>query len=112
MQLTAKDISAISHTARSTKVRTRREAFFLLKLTDARLKADAAGQLTLAEGVYLPLAKVRELLWRVRKVAAKQWTEAKAAERTARALAGLPLFEDAADEGEATERMLTAAGAA
>ena len=91
MQLTIKDVIAIGRTVRTTKTWTRREAWYLRKLTDERLKAHARGELVLAPDVRIPLAKVVEMLWRVRKIAQATWRENVACDRE-----GLPPLERAA----------------
>jgi hypothetical protein len=74
--LSLQDVVVITRTAKSSKARTRRQAWFLLALTDERLKQAARGELALAPAVKLPLAAVVALLWRIRKVALAQWNAA------------------------------------
>lgn len=78
MQLTVSDVSIIARSAKSTKERTRTEAYRLVQLCDARLKAAGRGELTLAPDVRLDVPAVVRLVWTTRKAALAQWKAAKA----------------------------------
>lgn len=81
--LSAKDVAVIAATAKSTRPRTRAEAYTLVKAADLRLKQHAANQLRLAEDVRLPMDAVIRLLWTIRKLALAQWRVARAADLVA-----------------------------
>jgi hypothetical protein len=78
MILSVSDVAIITRSARSTKERTRSEAYSLLSRCDARLKAAGRGELALAADVRLPLDAVVRAIWTVRKTALAQWKAAKA----------------------------------
>ena len=79
LKLSLQDVIAISRTYRSTKTRTRRQAYYLAKLAADRLKAATEGRLTLDPEVKTPHEAVVRMLWRIYKVAKEQWRAAKAA---------------------------------
>jgi uncharacterized membrane protein len=81
--LSAADVAIIARTARSTKTRTRGEAYSLIQRCDRRLKQAAANELALAPDVRLPLAAVIRLIWTARKIGLAQWKAARAAEAVA-----------------------------
>jgi len=83
MLMSAKDVSVLVAMAKSTKPKSRRDAWFTAKAATNRLKQHSAGQLTLAPEVRLPLNAVVTLLWRVRKTAMSEWRAAKAADEAA-----------------------------
>ncbi len=80
LKLSLQDVIAISRTYRSTKTRTRRQAYYLAKLAADRLKAATEGRLILDPEVKTPHEAVVRMLWRIYKVAKEQWRAAKAAE--------------------------------
>lgn len=82
MHLTVSDVAIIVRSSRSAKERTRKEAYNLLQLCDARLKAAGRGELTLAHDVRLDVPAVVRLVWKTRKVALAQWKAAKTAATT------------------------------
>lgn len=86
--LSAANVAIIARTAKSTKSRTKAEAYTLLKACDRRLGQFTAGTLVLAEDVRLPKNAVISLLWKVRKIALAQWKAARAEQAPA-----LPLID-------------------
>jgi hypothetical protein len=85
--MTVKDVAILAAVARSTKPRTRRDAWYAAKAAVTRLKQHSAGELALAPDVQLPMEAVVRLLWKVRKSAMADWYAAKAAEVAAAAAA-------------------------
>ncbi len=76
---TSDTVSIIAKTAKSTKERTRAEAYDMIKRCDLRLKQLALPTTELAADVRLPRTAIISLLWKIRKVALAQWKAARAA---------------------------------
>ena len=80
MVLSLRDVAAICATAKSTKTRTRFEAWTLIKLSARRLNGLSLDTLVIAPDVRLPKDAVVRLLWTIYKNAKAQHAALKAAE--------------------------------
>jgi len=78
--LTITQVSNIARLAKSTPERDRSLAYRTVQRCDELLRAAAAEQLVLADGVRLPLPAIINLIWTIRKHALGQWKLAKQAE--------------------------------
>lgn len=79
--LTVSDVCEIINATRSTKVRTKGEAYRLFAAANRRLAQAKAGELALAPQVRTPLEVVVRLLVKLRWTGLAQLNAAKAAER-------------------------------
>ena len=101
--LSVTDVATICTLAKSTRERTRAEAYTVITACDRRLKQAGAGTLALAADVRLPLEAVVRVLWKLRKQALAQWKAAKAADEAARLANAEASFLDSVREAEGAE---------